>query len=59
VNAYERNPIARKECLINYGFKCSVCGFDFEEFYGEIGTEYIHVHHLKPLNEIHEEYRVI
>lgn len=58
VNAYERNPTARKECLNNYGFKCSVCGFDFEEVYGEIGTEYIHVHHLKPLNEINEEYRV-
>ncbi|AKB17052.1 HNH endonuclease [Methanosarcina sp. WWM596] len=58
VNAYERNPTARKECLQKYGFKCSVCGFDFEEVYGEIGREYIHVHHLKPLYEINEEYKV-
>lgn len=58
VNAYERNPTARKECLEKYGFKCSVCGFDFEEVYGEIGIGYIHVHHLKPLNEINGEYKV-
>lgn len=58
VNAYERNPIARKACLTKYGYKCSVCGFDFEEVYGKIGAEYIHVHHLKPLNEINGKYKV-
>lgn len=58
VNAYERNPKARELCLQKYGYKCSVCGFDFEEVYGEIGTKYIHVHHLKPLNEINGEYEV-
>lgn len=58
VNAYERNPTARKKCLDNYGYKCSVCGFDFEEVYGKIGAGYIHVHHLKPLNEINEKYKV-
>lgn len=58
VNAYERNPKARKKCIQNYGFKCSVCEFDFEEVYGEIGKEYIHVHHLKSLSEISEEYEV-
>lgn len=58
VNAYERNPIARKKCLQRYGFSCIVCNFDFEEVYGEIGRGYIHVHHLKPLNEINSEYHV-
>ncbi len=58
VNAYERNPIARRQCLQEYGYKCCVCGFSFEEVYGEIGTGYIEVHHLKPLNEINKEYRV-
>ncbi len=58
VNAYERNPIARRRCLQEYGYKCCVCGFSFEEVYGEIGTGYIEVHHLKPLNEINKEYRV-
>jgi 5-methylcytosine-specific restriction enzyme A len=58
VNAYERNPKAREICIQNYGFTCSVCEFNFEEVYGEIGKEYIHVHHLKPLSEINEEYQV-
>jgi predicted HNH restriction endonuclease len=58
VNAYERNPKARELCIQKYGFKCSVCGFNFEEIYGEIGKGYIHVHHLKPLREINKEYNV-
>jgi 5-methylcytosine-specific restriction protein A len=58
VNAYERNPKARQLCLQKYGFKCCVCGFDFEEVYGEIGIGYIEVHHLIPLNEVNKEYQV-
>ncbi|MGY4467320.1 putative HNH restriction endonuclease [Bradyrhizobium sp. LB9.1b] len=27
------------------------CGFDFKEKYGELGKEFAHVHHLKPLSE--------
>jgi len=58
VNAYERNAKARKECLEEYGYTCSVCNFDFEKIYGSIGKEFIHVHHLKPLSEIGKEYQV-
>jgi predicted HNH restriction endonuclease len=58
VNAYERNQKAREKCIKEYGYACSVCEFNFEEVYGEIGTGYIHVHHLKPLSEINEEYEV-
>ena len=58
VNAYERNQKARQLCLQKYGYKCCVCGFDFEEFYGDIGIGYIEVHHIKPLNEISKEYIV-
>ncbi|WP_198543953.1 HNH endonuclease [Petroclostridium xylanilyticum] len=35
-----------------------MCGFDFKEFYGDIGIGYIEVHHIKPLNEISKEYIV-
>ena len=28
---------------------CSVCGFDFQQFYGELGTEFCEVHHLVAL----------
>lgn len=58
VNAYERNPEARQECIKEYGYKCCVCEFDFEEYYGDIGKGFIEVHHLKPLNEINKEYEV-
>ncbi len=58
VNAYERNTKARQLCVKKHGYTCCICGFDFEEFYGEIGVGYIHVHHLIPLNKIHEKYQV-
>ena len=40
----------------HYGYKCSVCDFDFEAVYGAIGEKYIHVHHVVPLAEIRKEY---
>lgn len=56
VNAYERNPAARKKCLEHWQYSCQCCGFDFEKTYGEIGKDFIHVHHINPLSEIKEEY---
>ena len=58
VNAYERSPIARQECIEEYGYKCYICDFDFEKVYGEIGKGFIHVHHVKPLSEIEDEYEI-
>jgi 5-methylcytosine-specific restriction enzyme A len=58
VNVYERDPRARAACLEHYGHKCSVCDFDFEKVYGEIGVGYIHVHHLIPLSKITTGYSV-
>jgi predicted restriction endonuclease len=58
VNAFERNPKARQECIKYYGTKCNICNFDFEKQYGEIGKGFIHIHHIKPLSEINEEYEV-
>jgi 5-methylcytosine-specific restriction protein A len=49
VNAYERNPRARRDCLKHHGYGCAVCGFVFERVYGELGKNFIHVHHLRPL----------
>jgi len=31
------------------GYKCKLCGLDFEKVYGEIGKGYIEAHHLKPV----------
>jgi 5-methylcytosine-specific restriction enzyme A len=58
VNAYERNPLARKKCMEHYGVECQVCELNFEALYGEVGRDFIHVRHLKPLNEIQENYEV-
>lgn len=30
---------------------CEVCGFDFKEFYGELGDGFCEVHHLQPLSK--------
>ena len=57
-NKYERNPRARKICIEKYGVKCSVCGFDFEKVYGEIGKDFIHVHHLKQIASVKKEYEI-
>ena len=58
VNAYERSSQARQKCINEYGYKCVICEFDFEETYGEIGKNFIHVHHIKPLSEIDERYKI-
>jgi len=58
VNTYERNPKARIKCIRHYGTKCSICNFDFQKTYGEIGKGFIHVHHLKQLSEINNTYNI-
>ncbi|WP_397539817.1 HNH endonuclease [Rummeliibacillus pycnus] len=58
VNVYERNPFARKQCIDHYGIQCQVCNMDFEKTYGEVGKDFIHVHHIKPLHEIKQGYIV-
>ena len=58
VNAYERNLKARQACIKHWGYKCYVCSFDFEKRYGELGKEFIHVHHIRELSSIGKEYNV-
>ena len=62
VNAYERNPQARRRCLAYYSkinngkIKCQICGFDFGEVYGQEFEGKIHIHHIKEIATIGEEY---
>lgn len=58
VNTYERSADARAKCVEHHGYKCAVCSFDFEGFYGAIGKNYIYVHHVIPLAEIGREYEL-
>lgn len=58
VNAYERNPEARRRCLNHWGYNCSVCNFRFDLAFGPLGKNYMHVHHLRPLATIGTTYEV-
>jgi 5-methylcytosine-specific restriction protein A len=57
-NSYERNPEARHACITHYGPRCVICGFDFAEVYGDAGNGYIHVHHVRDLATIGQDYEV-
>lgn len=58
VNRYERSSIARMKCIEHYGAKCAICDMDFGKRYGDLGEGFIHVHHLKPLHSIGQDYVV-
>jgi hypothetical protein len=58
INAYERSPKARRQCIEQHGCNCCVCGFSFGAVYGPQAEGYIHVHHLRPLSEVGGEYVV-
>jgi hypothetical protein len=58
VNAYERNPAARKSCINHYGYACAVCDDSMEYLYGSVATGVVHVHHLNELATIGKEYVV-
>ncbi len=58
VNAYEHDATARRKCITHFGAACRVCRFDFGSTYGELGTGFIHVHHIQPLSEICTGYAV-
>lgn len=58
VNAYERDPKARSQCLLHHGYSCVVCGFNFADNFGEIGNEFIHVHHIEPISKAKEVHTI-
>ena len=58
VNKYERSSVARKKCVEVHGFTCKICRFDFEKVYGELGKEFIHVHHVTPIHTIGKNYKI-
>lgn len=58
LTTYERNRTARRLCIEHYGPTCQACTLNYEEKYGAIGAQLIHVHHVTPLSEISEAYEV-
>lgn len=55
---YDRSPAARQACIEHYGYNCSVCGFSFESAFGDLGRNYIEVHHLKQVADVGGEYTI-
>ena len=58
VNRYERSPEARRACIAHHGTSCAACGFSFEQKYGEIGRDFIHVHHVVPVSQLGGSYEL-
>ncbi|MCX5792447.1 MAG: HNH endonuclease [Elusimicrobia bacterium] len=48
-HARVRNPKLAQFKKTQSDYRCEICGFNFEETYGNIGRGYILVHHLKPI----------
>ena len=55
---HERKPEYRKACIAYYGYICQICGMDFEKAYGEIGKEFIEVHHIDPVANYDEAHKI-
>lgn len=55
---YERNSAARQRCIEHWGVRCCVCDVSFEEKFGIIGRNYIHVHHVVPISSIKGKYHL-
>ncbi|MET3719293.1 HNH endonuclease [Arthrobacter sp. UYEF21] len=58
VNRYERDPVARRACIAHRGTNCAACGFSFEMAYGEVGADFIHVHHEVPASQLGSGYQL-
>ncbi|MBG6180514.1 HNH endonuclease [Arthrobacter sp. CAN_A1] len=56
VNRYEQDPDARRLCVAHHGTGCTVCGFDFEATYGELGRGFIQLHHIVPGLQLTSDY---
>lgn len=63
VNRYERSSKNRQACIDHFrkrdgAIQCQACKLVFENRYGDLGINFIHVHHTIPLHEIGENYVV-
>ena len=58
INSYERNIEAREKCIEHFGTNCQVCNFNFQEKFGNLGKNFIHVHHKIEISTIGKEYLI-
>lgn len=43
---YERSSALRDKAILIHGLTCSICGFNFQAAYGDLGKDFIHIHHV-------------
>lgn len=55
---YERDLKLRRKVIELHGTTCQVCQFNFHKIYGELGKDFIEVHHLIPISNFKEEHNV-
>lgn len=49
---YERSRKNREVAIHMHGRTCKICGFNFNEFYGEdLAESYIEIHHITPVSQ--------
>lgn len=54
-----RNRTLRQLAIDEWGgYKCQICGMDFEETYGDIGHHFIEVHHIRMHSSFDGEHEV-
>jgi 5-methylcytosine-specific restriction protein A len=58
ISKYERSIEARNICINHYGYICQVCKLNMEERYGDVGKNFIHVHHKEFLSDIKEKHKI-
>jgi 5-methylcytosine-specific restriction protein A len=58
VNKYERDPRNRRMAIAHHGRSCLACGFNFQDKYGDLGDDYIVVHHVVPVSKMGLDYVV-
>jgi len=58
VTRYERKKVNREACVQLKGSLCAACGFNFSDFYGQLGAGYVEVHHTTPVSQLGPEYRI-
>ena len=58
VNKYERSSKARENAIKFHGLACKVCDLNFQDKYGEIGKDFIHIHHITPIHNIGKNYKI-
>lgn len=57
----ERNPYLKMKAIAKFKKEhngnvfCEICGFDFHKKYGDLGKDFIEMHHLKPVSQMQDK----